>query len=464
MRDFLHGNGARFRYYMEIYMYISAIRKNNIGLFSILLFLSLSLFCFTGCAGKSDSNGDNSGGDVGTEEGPAEVWEGFALGQTGEGGLLSPRVTAVVDSNEYAHIFYFDKNGKNDTPYGINYLVWDIKTSSLLSVSEPESVIEVDNCSALSLALDTDNSPVVAYQGGIFRECGPEKQSDVMLSVKENEAWAEYTGATGIVKRNPVLPDGLAGTEVSVAVDSKGGVHLCYQFFYEGCDAMNFRYPDLQYVKKDSSALDAEVSEETVEGNIYEGSNMQNSVGEHAVITLDSHEDPAIFYYAEFPDGTNGLRVARRKNGEWIKEWVEKDCVVGDISAALSTDGYLAVAYYVKQYTDGRDDVDCLMYAKEESSSWVVRMVDDTTRNGKYCSLAFDPSGSPAIAYYEIESYSGRGLEDLKLARFNGKSWDREVVASTGNIGLYNTLWFDNDNPVIISYSNTDKTIYIFYQ
>ena len=33
------------------------------------------------------------------------------------------------------------------------------------------------------------------------------------------------------------------------------------------------------------------------------------------------------------------------------------------------------------------------------------------------------------------------------------------------DVGLYNNLWFDmNDKPVIISYTSTEKSIYMFYE
>ena len=65
-----------------------------------------------------------------------------------------------------------------------------------------------------------------------------------------------------------------------------------------------------------------------------------------------------------------------------------------------------------------------------------------------------------------METYSGYELKNLKLARFNGISWtDREVVASTGDVGLYNSLWFDERGyPMICSYFGTEDSIYIFYQ
>jgi len=435
--------------------------RKKIRLFNLLnLFLPLFLAAvlFNACGGNN-GNGDSGNND--SEEKQAYEWRQSAIGSSlGSGGLLSPRVSAAIGSDGNIHIAYFDDSDTNVTDYEINYIVTDMNTFG----GPAETVISVDNTSSLSLSLQPDNSPVVAYQGGVVRECNYEKRSDAMFSVRQSSwSWNEYTGAIGVVDRNPALPDGLAGKELSVVVDSAGYIHIAYQFFYEGCDEQNFTYPDIMYVRKDPAALDSQVTEEVVEGNTYGDISIQNSAGTYAVITLDGQGDPAIFYYATLSDGTTGLRVARKKNGVWEPEWIETDCEIGDISAANAGDGYLAVAYYVKSCTNKNDDTHLLRYAKEQSSSWAVQTVDDTVKAGNYCSLAFSSSGAPAIAYYALESYSGRDLKDLKLAQLNENSWNLEVVASTGDIGLYNTLLFDGDSPVIISYSGTDKTIYAFY-
>ena len=286
--------------------------------------------------------------------------------------------------------------------------------------------------------------------------------------------WTEYTGAIGVVERNPVFRDGLAGSNVSIAVDSQGSIHLAYQFRYEGCDAMNFQYPDLWYIKRDRNDIDNQMLEadwidleEQIEGNVYNenGTGYQNSVGYHNVIVLDNNEDPVVFYYTVI-SGTKGLRVARRQNEEWTAEWIETGCEVGGISAISRENGDLAVAYYVEA-DDDSDDNHFLKYAEKQSQSspWVISIVDDSTLCGQYCSLAFNSSGLPAISNYELESYSGYTLENLKLASYDGSSWEKEVVASNENIGLYNSLWFDADNRAFIcSYSDTEDTIYIFYK
>jgi len=151
-------------------------------------------------------------------------------------------------------------------------------------------------------------------------------------------------------------------------------------------------------------------------------------------------------------------------SGQREKEWIEQKIEVGDISVARSKEGKLAVAYYVKKTTDGAIDKNFLKYAIEQASTWLTQTVDDSTQCGNYCSLAFNSKGEPAVAYYEMKSHNEwLDLKNMKLALFDGSSWSREVVASAGDIGLFNYLWFDeNDGTMISTYSNTDSKIYLF--
>jgi hypothetical protein len=440
----------------------------------MVVFFSLTVIYGCGGGGGGGTNTVTSVSTEGNEEEtneetPVEVaWKATKVKQLQTGGLLSLHVRALQDTNGDVHVTYFTESQTSSGTYDINYLVWNRDGVVTSGDSRAGIIGSIDNCRNLGLALDQDNYPVVSYQGGTIRECGSEQQSDAMISIKEDVDWEEYTGAIGEVERNPVFRDGLAGMDTSLAFDSNGDVHIAYQFLYEGCDSMNFQYPDLYYVKKDRNSLgEAGTVEDQVEGNQYGGTNIQNDVGDHATIVIDSQDNPVIFYYAELSDNTKGLRVARQQqDGTWQKQWIEAGCEVGGISAGIDDGGGLGVAYYVTTYTDGSEDEHLLKYAREQSSSWSVQVVDDTTLSGRYPSLAFDTSGYPAIAYYEMETYSGYELKNLKLARFDGTSWtDREVVASTGDVGLYNSLWFDDSGyPMICSYTNTEDSIYIFYQ
>ncbi|MGA1870650.1 MAG: hypothetical protein ACMUJM_19115 [bacterium] len=455
-------------------MPISMIKKNS-RIFICLFAMIISLHLLCGCGGETGDTGDTSTqGDT-----SSEGWQRCIVKDIDAGGMLAPHIHAAADSNDRVHVVYFcdtDESDDESNPYTVHYLLFDIAAArsgaeDANTVLAEETIIDIDNCRDLSFVLDSTNTPLVAYRGGELRECGSPQQSDAMFSLKENTSWTEYTGAIGDVERNPVFTDGLAGADTSVAFDSTGDIHLCYQFFYEGCDSMNYNYPDLCYVKKERSSLTTSATEETVEGNVYNEAGTvaleQNSMGKYCAITTDAEDSPVIFYYAEFTESNRGLRVARRgNNGQWESEWLEDNCEIGAISAAHSdaSDDF-AVAYYVKEYTDGSDFVHCLKYARGNFSSWQTTLVDESSWCGNYCSLAFDSSGNPAIAYYEYKTHSGYDRLNLKLARYDGTSWSKETVAESGDIGLYNTLWFDtNDRALICTYSNTTTTIYIYYE
>jgi len=451
-------------------------RNSHPGLITALL---LS-FCFCLACGQDDYPSTIK--RYSSNEVLTEAWDVVLVKALDARGLLAPHIKAVPGSNRLLHIAYFESIVPEDQEeaitYGLKYLVWDINTGS---GEEPESVIHVDNCQGLGFDLDADNTPSVAYQGGVIRMAGQEKQSDAMFSLRGNsEEWDEYTGGIGEVdpSRNPFYTDGLAGADLSLALDSAGSVHMAYQFRYEGIDSMNFEYPDLLYIKKTRTNLSAQVPEEVVEGNTYVNfsTGYQNSTGARCSITTDQDDEPVVIYYAELPASqeggaeTRGLRMARRQGGVWgDPEWIDEGCTVGYISnAAFDQQGRLAVSYYVTEYTDagGYSHTECLKYARQsDSSSWQVQLVDESTLCGNYCSLAFDSNGIPSIAYYSFKSRGGNNLKNLKLASYNGSTWAIETVASAGDIGLFNSLFFDQGNKATIcSYSNTDKSICLFNQ
>ena len=429
--------------------------------------LGIVLICaMLGCGGS----GSDGGTDTSSESTDTPAWQREVIRQLQPGGLLTPRIKAYAVGDEMVRLVYFDDQNTVSGQYDIRSILWPMDGSLLPQDVTPARIATIDNCSTLDLAVDANGRPAVFYQGGEVKDCGGEQQADAMISLIENDNWVEYTGGIGFVERNPVFADGLAGGDMAMAIDANGDIHLCYQFFYEGCDAMNFAYPDLHYVKKYSNAPGADVEEETIEGNIYfDGGGIQNNVGKGCSLVLDRHGNPRVFYYAELPDGEYGLRTAIKQHGAWEATWVETGIQVADISSASDREGNLGVAYYVLDYVapiTNEISPACLRYAAEPQTvgeDWQVSMVDDTSLCGKYPSLAFTSQGAPAIAYYAFETYSGYPLENLNLVIKNGSTWEKELVSREGNVGLYNTLWFDSLNsPVVCSYSRSDQAIYLF--
>jgi hypothetical protein len=90
--------------------------------------------------------------------------------------------------------------------------------------------------------------------------------------------------------------------------------------------------------------------------------------------------------------------------------------------------------------------------------------VDNSAQCGDYCSLTFDDQDRPAIAYYVSAARSAtyRKHKDLKFAHFTDGSWQTETVATAGDIGQYNTLWYDASGiPYICSYELNEQKIVI---
>ncbi len=450
-------------------MQTTKLQKTKIFKAWVVLMILFGLVNLNSC---NEGGSDSSSSDAVVPE--ESAWQRTSIRSVNATGLLIANLKVIADSSDRLHVVHYGDSGDDAYPYAIEHSVWDLSFRQLEPLSENLVVTTLDNSLTLDLALDSDGIPVLVYQGGEFRECGAE-QSDVMISLAENGSWNEYLAAIGFVHRNPVLTDGLAGADANVVIDSRGDMHVCYQFSYEGCDAMNHNYPDLRYVKRGRALLNNEssITEETIEGSLFPAFDygIQNSVGYHCQLVLDTAENPVAFYAVKadqtnFGDQTSGLRVARRSgDGTWQPDWVDEDCEVVALSAArFAGDDTLAVAYAVKA-NNGFNTVYYLKYASFQNNTWTVETVDDSVSCGSYCSLAFDSQGQPAIAYYEIRSHTGYTLQNLKFARYIGDTWQTEQVAQSGDIGKFNNLWFDgNDRAHIGTYSASQDEIVLFQE
>ena len=93
------------------------------------------------------------------------------------------------------------------------------------------------------------------------------------------------------------------------------------------------------------------------------------------------------------------------------------------------------ISYYEGTYGD-------LKYARWNGSSWDIEIVD--LGAGLYPSLALDSSGNPHISYSDWLNY------DLKYARWNGSSWEIETIDAVGEVGEWTSLALENsvDTPI----------------
>ena len=94
----------------------------------------------------------------------------------------------------------------------------------------------------------------------------------------------------------------------------------------------------------------------------------------------------------------------------------------GDPSLAFSPQGAPAVAYVGV----GNGSVH---FAIQTAGGWLVRQVDGPEQAFWSPSLEFDTAGMPAVAYYSDGLVDMEEDEGLRIARWNGTSWTRTLVA-----------------------------------
>jgi len=453
-------------------------RKHNIEIYEskhLPLVRIIAVICFVcfiiACEGSNNNDGNYSSAtqsaQVLYQNDPTIECQSILLAET-QALRYQRNLKSMVENNQL-YLAYFSSVGNGN--YMINYLNFDWTALPQKNAEKDASVIQVDHSRDMQFGLTTDTVPLVMYQGGSYPTCGETEQSDIMLSLYQNNQWQEHTISIGTVERNPVINNGLAGYSTDMIIDSTNTIHMCFQFLYEGCDSMNYNYPDLWYIKFSPDDLNFLPDHETVEGNDYENENKQNNAGEHCAIALDNNNVPFIFYYFvdSPPNNEKGLRVAYRTyQDSWENKWIDKDIHVDYISASWnSIQGKMAVAYYITQNSYGsRNNV--LMYAEQTYSGWQSIVVDKSCYCGNYCSLTFDNNGEPIIAYRADQTRSNISLNQLKIAYRKSNVWKQYFCSASSNdsinipnLGVDNTIHVDNHSIYITSFSYETYGIYL---
>ena len=464
----------------------SACRRVKFKFCAVLILLIAGMLSACGGGPETPAERDDAS--------PTHNWLRLSVAQLEENGTTRPLVQARQATDGNIHIAYYNAVMESeDVQYHqINHLVWNPGSrSTARDVVEnrpaPSGVDGFDRCEQFDFALDGADTPIFIYPTYEINTYLQQAEADIMVNLYEGGQWSETTGVVGYVDRNPVYQDGHTTENMSLAVDSQGNIHFCYQYFTEGMDSANYRYPDLYYAARDRGTISipiADISqyadiEELVDGNSFSTYGVHNSVGYFCRLILDEEDRPYIFYaeHGENFMGTYALKMAyKNTSGQWQRQTVatlDDGWEIGAISVEFGppdpedpeSTRYLAVAYALRSPSPEPDDAHRLMYATNRDGQWTSEIVDESSWCGLYCSLAFTPDGFPAIAYYDEQSHSGRTHQFLKYAEFNGLMWVRESAAEQGGVGRYNTLWFDAAGvPNICTFSDEDNEILVIRQ
>lgn len=227
--------------------------------------------------------------------------------------------------------------------------------------------------------------------------------------------------------------EGDAGKYPSIAIDSRGNVHICYYQFGVVSNYDNSKQPSyiMKYARKDEAGW-----------QIFDLDFLEVH-GEDSGIAVDSKDNVHISYcgagYSDKDGFYDAVFHATNAAGDWQIELVEN--LIGldyDTSIAIDSKDKVHMAYHANS---------ALHYATNKSGSWEIFVIDSTNEDvGGHPSIVIDSNDNVHISYW---SSSDR---DLKYATNASGEWKIFVIDSGEDSGKYNDLAIDSKGNLHISY------------
>lgn len=273
-------------------------------------------------------------------------------------------------------------------------------------------------------------------------------------------------GATGFAWTNDILRGEVDLTgPAAIALDSEDRPHVAFADASSGI---------VWYGRRDAGIWDLQAIPGT--GNADGG----------VRLALDGLDAPHVVY---FDASRRVVTYAWGTGAGWSTSMVDESHFEGHTGLVLEPDGTPHVAY---AWDNGR-----LRHAWLSGGSWITETVDPSVVTARYASVALDPASRPEIAYYgngrlwhahwigyrwditvvdpttspefvglRVDASGGRWIAyradvegELRIARWNGSAWLREVVDSTGDVGWDASLALDAAGEPHISYYDRDVAV-----
>lgn len=254
-----------------------------------------------------------------------------------------------------------------------------LKYATTVDIVAGWSIETVDNGTDIgkyaSLTVDSGNNVHISYYD--------EPNKSLKWATNENGAWATTVIDSGSSDENP-------GLYSSIKVDSNGVVHISY--YNAGPKDIGLRYVNsTDWLSP--TALDT-----------------SNNGGEFSALQLDSKGNVYIFYNYEAA-GIRWIKCITNASGGW-KNPIYITNVSGPTSNAIVADLNGGV-WYLSYYSGGKLYYRSGLPLDLATNSWdwsPARLIDDTSGDGIYTSIAVGSNGKARIAYYDSI------MKDLELA------------------------------------------------
>jgi hypothetical protein len=168
--------------------------------------------------------------------------------------------------------------------------------------------------------------------------------------------------------------------------------------------------------------------------------------GKYASLAFSNEGIPSIAYYTD--GAPHDLAFSSRPASDWNWQTVDGDGSSDDIgmhaSLAFGPSGRPAISY--QNSLRG-----VLKFAEYDGTTWLTQSVATKWKSGRFSSLAFGPTGNPAISY-RLDNHGVPEYGVLQYASYSGSEWSVNIVESGGNVGSYSSLAFSPSGQAAISY------------
>lgn len=209
---------------------------------------------------------------------------------------------------------------------------------------------------------------------------------------------------------------GDVGERSSIAIDSKGYVHICYYDYDNG---------DLIWATNVSDSWTKWIIDS------------EGDVGYNPSVAIDSQDNVHISYY----DATNmDLDYATNVGGSWSRWVVDSDEDVGvDSAIAIDSQDNVHISYW--DYTN-----ETLRYVTNSGGQWSINIIDSEVAVGDHSAIAIDSKDGVHISYYDAENMH------LRYANNTSGTWQKFIVDPEGDTGYDSSIAIDSKDGIHISY------------
>jgi hypothetical protein len=355
-------------------------------------------YCYTitaydGAGNESVNSNEECAGFAGWQTYTIDFGTGKSIYKFGVG-----RATSIaVDYNNKIHISYFSDDD-NSLKYTSN-------------VSGSWSSYQIDNNMEClpnsSIAIDGANKIHISYNkcmGNMYVEPN-------VVGCDYNLYYTNNIGGSWVTI--PVETEGSIGSYNSLAIDSKGNMHISYH------DSLK---KDLKYA--------------TNKNGLWETYTIDTAYATHTNIAIDSNDKVHISYMNH---STYDLKYATNSSGTW--ETYTLDSKSGwDNDIAVDSNNKIHISHFTEEPTFA------LKYTTNVTGEWVTHIL--SYKIAWFTALALDSANNVHISYFNNRSY------DLEYITNVNDTWEEYLVDgySLYDFGRYNDIALDRSDNVHISY------------